>query len=91
MPTRRVSVEIKVTKASELGVEVIDRCNLTVPPPHSLLPWPTSHDRVLLHILPALSGLHFPLFGQVLLEPGQEDLVDFLADHRVRVVASLPW
>lgn len=26
----------------------------------------------------------------VLLEPGQEDLVDFLAAHRVRVVASLP-
>ncbi|MCB9890990.1 MAG: arsenosugar biosynthesis radical SAM protein ArsS [Planctomycetes bacterium] len=26
----------------------------------------------------------------VLLEPGQEDLVDFLAEHRVQVVASLP-
>lgn len=26
----------------------------------------------------------------VLLEPGQEDLVEFLAQHRVRVVASLP-
>eukprot|EP00040_Diaphanoeca_grandis_P000266 m.14922 g.14922 ORF g.14922 m.14922 type:complete len:469 (+) comp10352_c0_seq1:173-1579(+) len=26
----------------------------------------------------------------VLLEPGQEDLVDFLVEHRVRVVASLP-
>lgn len=26
----------------------------------------------------------------VLSEPGQEDLVDFLAEHRVRVVASLP-
>jgi hypothetical protein len=26
----------------------------------------------------------------VLCEPGQEDLADFLAQHRVRVVASLP-
>lgn len=26
----------------------------------------------------------------VLLEPGQEDLVDFLVKHKVRVVASLP-
>lgn len=26
----------------------------------------------------------------VLLEPGQEDLVDFLVQHKVRVVASLP-
>jgi len=26
----------------------------------------------------------------VLMEPGQEDLVDFLAEHQVRVVASLP-
>ena len=38
-----------------MGLEVIDRCNLTV-----------------------------------LLEPGQEDLVPFLADHGIRVVASLP-
>ena len=44
-----------VREVSALGVEVIDRCNLTV-----------------------------------LLEPGQEDLADFLAEHRVRVVASLP-
>lgn len=44
-----------VSQASQLGVQVIDRCNLTV-----------------------------------LLEPGYEDLVDFLAEHRVRVVASLP-
>ena len=38
-----------VEQASQLGVEVIDRCNLTV-----------------------------------LLEPGQEDLADFLAQHKVR-------
>uniref|UniRef100_A0A7S2WVW2 DUF3641 domain-containing protein n=1 Tax=Rhizochromulina marina TaxID=1034831 RepID=A0A7S2WVW2_9STRA len=44
-----------VEAATAEGVEVIDRCNLTV-----------------------------------LLEPDQADLVDFLADHRVRVVASLP-
>lgn len=44
-----------VEAASELGIEVIDRCNLTV-----------------------------------LLEPGQEDLAQFLAKHKVRVVASLP-
>lgn len=44
-----------VQEARRLGVEVIDRCNLTV-----------------------------------LLEPGQEDLAQFLADHGVRVVASLP-
>ena len=37
-----------VTEAKALGLEVIDRCNLTV-----------------------------------LQEPGQEDLVDFLAQHRV--------
>ncbi|KAL4429197.1 hypothetical protein ABPG77_010176 [Micractinium sp. CCAP 211/92] len=44
-----------VQEGRRLGVEVIDRCNLTV-----------------------------------LLEPGQEGLAQFLADHRVRVVASLP-
>lgn len=44
-----------VTEARRLGVEVIDRCNLTV-----------------------------------LLEPGQEDLAQFLAENKVRVVASLP-
>ncbi|CAM9244914.1 unnamed protein product [Discosporangium mesarthrocarpum] len=44
-----------VEKASEAGVEVIDRCNLTV-----------------------------------LMEPEQEDLAQFLAAHKVRVVASLP-
>lgn len=44
-----------VEAASSQGVEIIDRCNLTV-----------------------------------LLEPGQEDLVDFLTKHKVRVVASLP-
>mmetsp|Transcript_32260 Transcript_32260/g.63018 ORF Transcript_32260/g.63018 Transcript_32260/m.63018 type:complete len:435 (+) Transcript_32260:156-1460(+) len=44
-----------VQAGRELGVEVIDRCNLTV-----------------------------------LSEPGQEGLAQFLADHKVRVVASLP-
>ncbi|KAK9844053.1 hypothetical protein WJX81_003051 [Elliptochloris bilobata] len=44
-----------VREARALGLEVIDRCNLTV-----------------------------------LQEPGQEDLPAFLADHQVRVVASLP-
>ncbi|KAG5175329.1 hypothetical protein JKP88DRAFT_271011 [Tribonema minus] len=44
-----------VEQASALGVEIIDRCNLTV-----------------------------------LQEPGQEDLAEFLAKHKVRVVASLP-
>ena len=38
-----------VGEAAQLGVEIIDRCNLTV-----------------------------------LLEPGQEDLADFLAEHKVR-------
>lgn len=44
-----------VPEISARGLEIIDRCNLTV-----------------------------------LSEPGQEDLVEFLATHRVRVVASLP-
>lgn len=44
-----------VAEASKLGVEVIDRCNLTI-----------------------------------LLEPGYQDLAQFLADHKVTVVASLP-
>src|SRR5260221_4128156 len=44
-----------VQAARELGVQVIDRCNLTI-----------------------------------LFEPGQEGLADFLADHRVDIVASLP-
>jgi len=44
-----------VSQARTLGVEVIDRCNLTI-----------------------------------LLEPGHEDLASFLAEQRVRVVASLP-
>ncbi|MFT7300663.1 MAG: radical SAM/Cys-rich protein [Porticoccus sp.] len=44
-----------VSKASKLGVEVIDRCNLTI-----------------------------------LLEPGYQDLAQFLADHQVTVTASLP-
>jgi len=44
-----------VEQARLLGLEVIDRCNLTV-----------------------------------LEEPGEEDLVDFLVKHEVRVVASLP-
>ena len=44
-----------VAAAYEMGIHIIDRCNLTV--------------------------LH---------EPGQEDTTDFLAQHRVEVVASLP-
>jgi radical SAM/Cys-rich protein len=44
-----------VSEASKLGVEVIDRCNLTI-----------------------------------LLEPGYQDLAQFLADHQVTVAASLP-
>ncbi len=44
-----------VSEATELGIRVIDRCNLTI-----------------------------------LFEPGQEDLAQFLADHRVEIVASLP-
>ena len=44
-----------VSQARELGVQVIDRCNLTI-----------------------------------LEEPGQEDLADFLAAHKVEIVASLP-
>jgi radical SAM/Cys-rich protein len=44
-----------VERARSFGVEVVDRCNLTI-----------------------------------LEEPGQEDLADFLAANRVRVVASLP-
>ena len=45
-----------VERARELGVQVMDRCNLSV-----------------------------------LFEPGQEDLAEFLAAHRVEVVASLPF
>ncbi len=44
-----------VAAARDLGVHVIDRCNLTI-----------------------------------LFEPGQEDLAEFLAEHRVEIVASLP-
>jgi len=44
-----------VSRAREMGVTVMDRCNLTI-----------------------------------LLEPGYEDMVDFLADHQVEIVASLP-
>jgi radical SAM/Cys-rich protein len=44
-----------VVGARALGLQVIDRCNLTI-----------------------------------LLEPGQEDTAEFLAEHRVKVVASLP-
>lgn len=44
-----------VEQASALGIEVIDRCNLTI-----------------------------------LLEPGYEDMADFLASHGVTITASLP-
>ena len=50
-PTFRFLVE----EGRKRGLEIIDRCNLTV-----------------------------------LVEPGQEDLAQFLADHQVRVIASLP-
>lgn len=46
---------VTMARAKWPGLEIIDRCNLTV-----------------------------------LSEPGQEDLVDFLKKHRVRIVASLP-
>lgn len=42
-------------EARQLGLKVIDRCNLTI-----------------------------------LFEPGQEDLADFLANHQISIVASLP-
>ena len=45
-----------VQRAHGLGVQVMDRCNLSV-----------------------------------LFEPGQEELAEFLAEHRVEVVASLPF
>lgn len=44
-----------VSVAAEMGVKVIDRCNLTI-----------------------------------LFEPGQQDLAEFLAEHHVEIVASLP-
>ena len=44
-----------VATVSEMGISVIDRCNLTI-----------------------------------LSEPGQEDLAEFLAEHKVQVTASLP-
>lgn len=44
-----------VSKATALGVQVIDRCNLTI-----------------------------------MFEPGQNNLAEFLAEHRVEIVASLP-
>ena len=40
--------------------------------------------------LPAPVPARLPAPAAVLLEPGQEDLAAFLADHSVRVVASLP-
>ena len=54
-PELNVEFRRLVVAARDLGLEVIDRCNLTV-----------------------------------LLEPGQEDLASFLAQHKVHVVASLP-
>eukprot|EP00617_Octactis_speculum_P015342 CAMPEP_0185763892 /NCGR_PEP_ID=MMETSP1174-20130828/22795_1 /TAXON_ID=35687 /ORGANISM="Dictyocha speculum, Strain CCMP1381" /LENGTH=269 /DNA_ID=CAMNT_0028446189 /DNA_START=99 /DNA_END=908 /DNA_ORIENTATION=+ len=44
-----------VRAASKLGIDIIDRCNLTV-----------------------------------LMEPDQEDLVDFLVEHKVHIAASMP-
>jgi len=54
-PELHESFRYLVREAWHLGMEVIDRCNLTI-----------------------------------LSEAGQEDLADFLGEHRVRVVASLP-
>lgn len=54
-PELNGSFRMLVTAARQLGLEVIDRCNLTV-----------------------------------LFEAGQEDLAEFLATERVRVIASLP-
>jgi radical SAM/Cys-rich protein len=54
-PELNANFRALVVAARARGMEVIDRCNLTV-----------------------------------MFEPGQEDLARFLAEHRVRVVASLP-
>lgn len=54
-PEMHAEFRFLVEAFSELGLQVLDRCNLVV-----------------------------------LDEPGQEDLVEFLAKHRVKVVASLP-
>jgi radical SAM/Cys-rich protein len=54
-PELNANFRYLVTDARNLGVHVMDRCNLTV-----------------------------------LDEPGQEDTAEFLAEHRVEVVASLP-
>ncbi|MEW5299162.1 MAG: hypothetical protein WDW36_002203 [Sanguina aurantia] len=54
-PELNAQFRFLVTSARALGLEVLDRCNLTV-----------------------------------LLEPGQEDLHNFLAENKVHVVASLP-
>jgi radical SAM/Cys-rich protein len=54
-PELNANFRMLVLAARARGMEVIDRCNLTV-----------------------------------MFEPGQEDLADFLAANRVRVVASLP-
>jgi radical SAM/Cys-rich protein len=54
-PELNANFRYLVTEARNLGVHVMDRCNLTV-----------------------------------LDEPGQEDTAEFLAEHRVEVVASLP-
>jgi radical SAM/Cys-rich protein len=54
-PELNLHFRMLVTAARELGVKVMDRCNLTI-----------------------------------LEQPGQEDLAQFLSDHEVEVVASLP-
>lgn len=94
-----------VREARRLGLQVIDRCNLTgalcllgcnrrslavgralalfrcrIGLPSVLLRCrPSDHPTARVLTVPA-----------ALLEPGQEDTVQFLADHQVRVVASLP-
>lgn len=94
-----------------MGVEVIDRCNLTgaagceaAERKGNVAGWPRPRSQGAdrferLSSCPCcLTALSCPWFmpacvcamPAVLLEPGQEDLALFLADHRVRVVASLP-
>ena len=93
-----------VCEARRLGLQVIDRCNLT----GALCLLGCNRQSLAVggrfHCSAAASG--FPLLLRcrpsdhstarvltvpaALLEPGQEDTVQFLADHQVRVVASLP-
>ncbi len=101
-----------VQEGRRLGVEVIDRCNLTgagvctngawaecgwaVLPPepgyslHGALEDVCAFFSPLVMPCPWSMPICVCAMPAVLLEPGQEGLARFLADHRVRVVASLP-